>query len=101
MLNNLVLSQSDIPTIILKDKEKEIILRKALLWDVPVESLDLKKNRKLIIERVFSRGNIDEFKQVKNYYSEDEIREILGKVKNPDKKTAKFISKLYHIKIEQ
>ena len=92
------MTQSDIPLIILQDDEKKLQLRKSLFWDVPVESLGLKKNKRLIIERIFTRGNLEEFKQAKNYYNEDEIRETLRRIKNPDKKTANFISKLYQIK---
>jgi hypothetical protein len=45
-------------------KEKKIRLRRSLFWDVPASALDLDKNRRLILERVFTRGNIEEFQSV-------------------------------------
>ena len=58
-------------------KEKKIRFRKSLFWDVPTKALDLEKNRRLILERVFSRGNVEEFRSVNQYYSRDEIRDTI------------------------
>ena len=79
-------------------KEKKIRFRKSLFWDVPASALDLDKNRRLILERVFSRGNIEEFQSVNQYYTRDEIRESVKKIGNLDNKTLHFISKTYQIK---
>lgn len=79
-------------------KEKKIRFRRSLFWDVPESTLDLDKNRRLILERVFSRGNIEEFQSVNQYYTRDEISESVKKIGNLDNKTLHFISKIYHIK---
>jgi hypothetical protein len=77
---------------------RKIRLRKSLFWDVPSHSLDLERNRRLILERVFSRGNIEEFRSVNQYYTRDEIRESVKKIGYLDNKTLHFISKIYQIK---
>jgi hypothetical protein len=59
--------------------------------------MDLDKNKRLILERVFSRGNIDEFRSVNQYYSREEIKETVKKIGYLDKKTLHFISKAYQI----
>ncbi len=78
-------------------KGKKIRFRKSLFWDVPPHTLDLDKNKRLILERVFSRGNIEEFKSVNQYYTRDEIRESVKKIGYLDNKTIHFISKTYQI----
>jgi hypothetical protein len=82
----------------IRGKEKKIRFRRSLFWDVPVSTLDLDKNRRLILERVFSRGNIEEFRSVNQYYTRDEIRESVRKIGFLDNKTLHFISKTYKIK---
>jgi hypothetical protein len=77
-----------------KDKMR---LRKSLFWDVSPHLLDLDKNKKMILERVFSRGNIDEFSLVNRYYSREEIRETVKRIGTLDKKTLHFLSKVYQI----
>ena len=73
-------------------------LRKSLIWDVTPYNLDADKNKRLILERVFSRGNIDEFRSVNQYYSKEEIRDAVKRIGFLDKKTLHFLSKTYHIK---
>ena len=80
------------------NKEGIIRLRKSLFWDVPSHTLDLDRNKRLILERVFSRGNIDEFRSVNKYYSKEEIREAVRRIGTLDKKTLHFLSKTYQIK---
>jgi hypothetical protein len=78
--------------------KKKIRFRRSLFWDVPAGTLDLDKNRRLILERVFSRGNIEEFQSVNQYYTRDEIRESIKNIGYLDDKTLHFISKIYQIK---
>jgi hypothetical protein len=79
-------------------KEEKIRFRRSLFWDVPASALDMDKNRRLILERVFSRGNIEEFRSVNQYYTRDEIRDAIKLIGSLDNKTLHFISKFYQIK---
>ena len=87
--------------IALRDGTKEILLRRSLFWDIKDGELDLIRNRQLIIERVFSRGNIKELIKILNHFSEEEIKETVIRIGTLDKKTLNFISKAYHIKPEE
>ena len=80
-------------------KKNKLRLRKSLFWDVPANALDLEKNRRLILERVFSRGNLEEFRLVNQHYTVEEIKESVKKIGYLDNKTLQFISKTYQIKI--
>jgi hypothetical protein len=88
---------ADRPYIEFNGKKDTIRLRKSLFWDVPVNNLDLDKNKRLILERVFTRGNIDEFRSLNNYYSKEEIRETVKKIGSLDRKTLHFLSRTYKI----
>lgn len=79
-------------------KKGKVRLRQSLFWDVPPQTLDLDKNKRLILERVFSRGNIDEFRSINQCYSREEIREAVKRIGYLDKKTLHFLSKTYQIK---
>ena len=87
--------------IALGDGTTEIRLRRSLFWDMPEGGVNLISNKRLIIERVFSRGNIHEFKSIINYFTEEEIKQAVVRMRSLDKKTLNFISKAYHIKPEE
>jgi len=97
----LVTSEVDTQHIEIGGEEKKIRFRRSLFWDVPVSALNLDKNRRLILERVFSRGNIEEFKSVNLYYTREEIRETVKKIDYLDNKTLHFIAKTYQIKFAE
>ena len=78
-------------------KKNKLLLRRSLFWDVPAHALDLEKNKRLILERVFSRGNIEEFISINQHYTKEEIRETVKRIGFLDKKTLNFISRTYHI----
>jgi hypothetical protein len=81
----------------ISDRKKRIRLRRSLFWEMPANSLDPDKNKRLILERVFTRGNIEELSR---FYSREEIRETVKQIGYLDQKTLHFISKTYQIKPE-
>ena len=91
------MNSNQVQEILITDGENNLSFRKTLFWDVQQQQLDLKNNRRLIIERVFARGNLDEYTQVVNYYSEKEIRQVVKQAGSFDKKTLHFISNTYNI----
>ena len=67
-----------------KEKEKlEInkpnlsILRKSLFWDTDINSIDWKRQYKVIIQRVFERGNEDERKEITRFYGTEKCEAAL------------------------
>ena len=95
------MDSTEVSKILLTDGDHNLSFRKSLFWDVPVKDLHLKNNRRLIIERVFARGNLDEYIQLVNYYSEQEIRQVVKRAGSFDKKTLNFISGTYNIKSKE
>jgi hypothetical protein len=72
-------------------------LRNELFWDVNPETLSLDQHRGLVIERVFSLGNLKELEFVIHYYGWDTVREELMKVGYLDPKTFEFATKMFQI----
>lgn len=70
-------------------------LKDHYFWDVNIACLDGETSKRLIIERVFSLGDVKEMKAVIDYYSHLQVIDILSRVKYLDPKTLNFVSKLF------
>jgi hypothetical protein len=81
---------------ILKKDTIQITLSDHLFWDIPPENLDLDKNRKLIIKRVLSRGNMEEVVQVYRYYGVEMVYKTITGSKDIDPLTLNLVKKLYN-----
>lgn len=68
-----------------------------LFWDVDRTKLDLNKNRRLIIQRVFLRGDIPDIKIILQLYDINTIKEEILKAGFLDKKTLKWASDFLNI----
>jgi hypothetical protein len=49
------------------------------------------------MERVFTRGNMKEFKDLRDVYTRNEIKETVVRIGSLDRKTMVFLSKAYKI----
>ena len=95
------MSDRDSSHITLFDENREIMLRKSLFWDIPEQAINLSKNRGLIIERILTRGTVEEFRQLRKIFSDRQIREHAVRIGTLDRKTLNFVSRLYQIKPEE
>jgi addiction module HigA family antidote len=66
------------------EKKKQIqntpnlkLIRPVLFWDTKFENIDWIKQKKVVIKRVFERGNEVEKKEIKRYYGEATVNKIL------------------------
>src|SRR5688572_17869980 len=48
-----------------------------IFWDVYVSTLDYDSKAAFIIERVFERGDVEDIRQCRKYYSTDIIEKVL------------------------
>ena len=67
-------------------------LSKHLFWDMNATLLDKEKNKTIIIERVFNRGDIDDLKIIMKLYSIETIKQEIIKAGFLDKKTLHWAS---------
>ena len=66
----------------LKDDQSNIhpnitLFRKALFWDTEIQKINWVQQKKAIIKRIFERGNDQEKSEIKRFYGEQTIREIM------------------------
>jgi hypothetical protein len=66
-------------------------------WDVDFSKLDIQGSKRLIIERVFTLGNINEINLLIGHYGKKEIVSVLENINYLDAKTLNFVSKLFRI----
>jgi len=70
-----------------KSSSYTLNLPSTLFWDIDLENFDNIRNRRLIIERVFTHGDIDDLKEIIRFYGINTIKEEIVKAGNLDKKT--------------
>jgi hypothetical protein len=76
----------------LNHNNNKIELRSTLFWDIDSERLNAISSISLIVERVLTRGNMSEFKQLVGFYSNEELCKSVLKIGYLDARTLNFIS---------
>jgi len=76
---------------------KHLKIRNELFWDINLSNLDEHNNRRLIIERIFSLGNLQEIKQAIDYYGKKNVINTLCNLNYIDPKTLNFLSVIFNI----
>ncbi|MBF0433347.1 MAG: hypothetical protein HQK83_18865 [Fibrobacteria bacterium] len=77
------------------------LFRKDLFWDVDPEKIDYKQHARFIIERVLSRGSLDDWLYIKAKYTLSEIKKHVVNIRSMDKKSLSFCSKILDIPREE
>ena len=76
-------------------------IRKELFWDIDLDRLDQDKNARIVIERVFNFGTLEELRAILRYYGKKEIEEKIVQAGYLDKKTLSFASAYLNIPMEK
>lgn len=74
---------------------------KKYFWDTEFEKLDLKKNMKYIISRLYCYGDFKEIKWLKRIYSIEEIREVAKNCRNLKPLVANYLRQQFNLKKEE
>ncbi|OQX99384.1 MAG: hypothetical protein B6I24_02695 [Bacteroidetes bacterium 4572_128] len=77
------------------------ILNKVLFWDIDYQSVDYEKHARFVIQRVLTRGNLEDWKELKRYYGKIKIKKEVIKIRYLDKKTLNFCIHFFNIKKEK
>jgi len=72
-------------------------LSKPLFWDYDAERLDPDADKRLILERVFTRGTEADELEVFGYYGRALIRQTVTDIKYLDKKSLNYLSVILDI----
>lgn len=79
------------------DPDRHKTIRKHLLWDVDVEQFDYNKGRKLVIERVVQRGNMDDWLTLFNLYGYEMVRKEIMRIPYLNDKDMNFVHHIFDI----
>ena len=72
---------------------KPKIINSALLWEYDLETFNYQKSYKIVIERVLERGNLEEWKEMVQIYSRQQILETIvwsAQLEERDKEFSRF-----------
>jgi len=72
-------------------------INKSYFWDIDLNTLDERKSKRLIIERVINLGNLEELKLLFNYYGKKEVINTIQALNYLDPKTLNFFSLIFNI----
>jgi hypothetical protein len=72
-----------------------------LFWDSEVGDVDVKMHKRHIIERVLTKGFLNDVYILFNIYSKDELIAAIKKSRILDKKTANFCSQYFNIPLNE
>ncbi len=70
-------------------------LKKTYFWDIDRSNPYSEISDRLLIERVFSLGDMEEIRMIIDHYGEKKTVEILSSLNYLDPKTLNFVSKLF------
>ena len=78
-------------------QKQKLILPKHLFWDVVYENIDFDEKKRFVIERVFDRGDLPDVTQVRRYYGDTVIIEILTTAKYLFEETVTFYAGYFDV----
>ena len=72
-------------------------LRKELFWDIDFNKLNSDTHKRIIIERVLSLGNLNEFHFLLKTYNTKELISVILQIGYLDPKTMSFVVSFFNI----
>ncbi|MEO6329732.1 MAG: hypothetical protein ABIO55_12405 [Ginsengibacter sp.] len=82
-------------------KKTKPVLNKRIFWDIDFASINYSKDNRFVIERVFDRGDVEDIRQVRRYYGDEKILEVLTAAKYLFEDTVNFCSAIFDIPKEK
>ncbi len=82
---------------VLVNRGKILFADDHLFWDIDIHKIKPIKNKKLIIERILTRGNFQEFALLNNFYSRKTIKDVIVNISSLPPIILNGLSKFYNI----
>ena len=71
-------------------KTRPHIINTALLWEYDLDTFNYEKSYKIVIERVLQPGNLEEWRNMVNFYTKEQILETITWSAQLDKRDKDF-----------
>ena len=75
----------------------QIPVTSTLFWDCDMNDLDVQKHARFIIERILSRGEVNDFSWAKKTYGDKKLKEVVVQNRTLDKRSQNFWCSYFHI----
>jgi hypothetical protein len=72
------------------EQKRPHIINQALLWEYDLDTFNYDKSYKIVIERVLQLGNLEEWRNMVNYYTKEQILETIEWSAQLDKRDKDF-----------
>lgn len=72
------------------ESKKPDIINPALLWEYNLETFNYDKSFKIVIERILQMGNLEEWRNMAKYYTQNQIMETIEWSAQLDERDKKF-----------
>ena len=83
------------------ERIEDFKLNISLFWDVDTNDLDIDTHSRFIIERVITRGDIDDWTMLLNLYGKERIRNEVVTIRSLDPKTLNYLSVYFDVDMKQ
>lgn len=57
------------------------VFERRIFWDVNFETLDYDNKASFVIERVFERGDVQDIRNCRRYYGDEQVKQVLMSAK--------------------
>lgn len=57
------------------------VFERRIFWDVNFETLDYDNKASFVIERVFERGDVQDIRNCRRYYGDEQVKQVLMEAK--------------------
>jgi len=78
-------------------KDTENLLRSSLFWDTNAHDIDTDRNARFIIERVISRGTLQDWKTLLAFYGKDRVRQEVVRIRSLDPKSLCYLGVFFEL----
>jgi hypothetical protein len=77
-----------------------VFIKSQYFWDVDIQAIDPETSKRLIIERIFSLGTLEEVLHLIKFYGELTVIEVLQEISYLDSKTLNFVSLYFNLSLD-
>ncbi len=76
-------------------------LSKVLFWDVDYDTIDWEKHAPYVVERIITRGTLEDFREIKNYYGKSKLKRITKQLRYMNDELLYFCSVYFNTPISE
>ena len=76
-------------------------LNPRLFWDTDINTIDYERHARHVIERVATRGTLEEWRSIVLHYGKDRVKAEAVRIRSLDPRTLHFLSAFFDLPISE